>query len=91
MATVFYFPGMFANHIEDSRLKQPVDFENYDPNEYPHFHVFMSIHLGNTIDHSTLEENANIIADIPDDEIRQVTLEQLVDKGLWIEKSNYIV
>jgi len=91
MTTIFYLPVMFENHIENSRLIKPVDFEDYNPNEYPHFHVFMSLHLGHTIDHTTLEENANIIADIPDDEIRKVTIGQLVDKGLWVENSSYIV
>ena len=88
---MFCFAGMLENHIKNSKLKQPSDFENYDPNEYPHFHVFQTLHLGCPIDISSLEENANVVADIPEDTIRQITLEQLVEKGLWIEHGNNLV
>jgi len=90
MNTVFLFPDMFRNHIENSRLKQPEDYENYDPNEYPHFHVFMSIHLANTIDVFSLKENANTIADIPEGEIRNVTIQDLIDKGVYFASGDLV-
>jgi hypothetical protein len=87
MTSIFYFAGMLNNHIKDSKLKLPVDFEKYNPEEYPHFHVFQLLHVGCPIDVSTLEDNANVIASIPVEDIKKVTLEQLVGKGLWIENS----
>ena len=59
MSGMFMFPGMFYNHIKDSKLKMPEDFENYEPEEYPHFHVFILTHLGQPIDIAALEDNAN--------------------------------
>ena len=82
MSGMFIFPGMFYNHIKDSKLKMPEDFENYDPEEYPHFHVFILTHLGQPIDVAALEDNANIIADIPENAIKSVTLNDLMEKGV---------
>ena len=82
MSGMFMFPGMFYNHIKDSKLKMPEDFENYDPEEYPHFHVFILTHLGQPIDIAALEDNANIIADIPENAIKSVTLNDLMEKGV---------
>lgn len=82
MSGMFMFPGMFYNHIKDSKLKMPEDFENYDPEEYPHFHVFILTHLGQPIDIVALEDNANIIADIPENAIKSVTLNDLMEKGV---------
>ena len=69
MSGMFMFPGMFYNHIKDSKLKMPEDFENYDPEKYPHFHVFILTHLGQPID---IAENA----------IKSVTLNDLIEKGV---------
>jgi hypothetical protein len=91
MATFFAFPEMFRTHIEDSNLKLPDSFEHYNPEEYPHFHVFMTLHLAQTIDVFTLKDNANVIAAISDTDIKKVTIDQLVKNGLWIECSRNIV
>lgn len=82
MCGMFMFPGMFYNHIKDSKLKIPEDFGNYNPEECPHFHVFILIHLGQLIDIAALENNANIIADIPENAIKSVTLDDLMEKGV---------
>ena len=82
MCGMFMFPWMFYNHIKDSKLKMPDDFENYNPDQYPNFHVFMLIHLGQLLDIATLEDNANIIADISEDALKSVTLNDLMKKGV---------
>lgn len=82
MTGMFGFAGMFKNHIDGSNLKMPENFEEYNPEEYPHFHVFMIMHLGQLIDISALETNANIIAGISDEDIKKVTPEDLFNLGL---------
>lgn len=82
MCGMFMFPGMFYNHIKDSKLKMPEDFENYNPEDYPHFHVFMLTHLGLPINITALKDNANIIAEIPEDAIKSVTIIDLMEKGV---------
>lgn len=79
--TIFYFPEMFLNYIEGSGLKIPKDLKNYDPQEYPHYSVFEKLHLGIPIDIYSLHDNAKIIAKLTNDEIKTITLNQLIDKG----------
>ena len=90
MTSMFAFPNMFGPHIKHSNLKQPDDFESYDPEQYPHFHVFMIAHLCQPIDIHALEDNANIIAAIPEDEIKKVTFEQLIAKGIVYGTGNLV-
>ena len=82
MCGIFMFPGMFYNHIKNSKLKMPDDFENYNPEEYPHFHVFVLTHLGQPLDIAALEDNANIIADISDENIQSVSFSDLLEMGV---------
>ena len=82
MSTMFCFNGMFKPYIENSNLKMPDDFDNYNPNEYTHFHVFLLTHLCRYIDVAYLEENANIIANIPNEQIMYVTLDELMNLGI---------
>lgn len=82
MTTMFIYEGMFESHIKDSKLKMPENFDEYNPEEYPHFHVFMIVHLGRPINVESLEDNANIIAEISDEDIKTVTLEDLLSRGL---------
>lgn len=90
MTSMFAFPGMFGPHIKDSNLKLPEDFESYNPEQYPHFHVFMLTHLCQPIEIQALEDNANIIAAISDDEIKKVTFEQLIEKGIVYGTGNLV-
>lgn len=91
MTTYFAFAEMLRPHIQDSRLKLPDNLETFDPNEYPHFYVFKILHQAVPIETSSLEDNANIIADLTEDEIRTATIQDLVNKGLYIEQSRDIV
>lgn len=90
MCGMFMFPGMFYNHIKDSKLKIPDDFENYNPEEYPHFHVFMLTHLGQPLDIAALEDNANIIAEIPEENIKSVSFSDLLEMGVVFGSGNLV-
>ncbi|MCD7996428.1 MAG: hypothetical protein LUH21_04255 [Clostridiales bacterium] len=90
MTGMFAFPGMFYNHIRDSNLKMPEDFENYEPEEYPNFHVFMLTHLCQPIEIESLEDNANIIAAMTDGEIKQVTFAELLEQGVAFGHGNLL-
>jgi hypothetical protein len=90
MCGMFMFPGMFYNHIKDSKLKMPEDFENYNPEDYPHFHVFMLTHLGQPLDIAALEDNANIIAGIPKENIKSVSFSDLLEMGVIFGNGNLV-
>ena len=90
MCGMFMYPGMFYNHIKDSKLKMPDDFENYNPEEYPNFHVFMLMYLGQPIDIAALEDNANIIAEIPEENIKSVNFNDLLEMGAVFGNGNLV-
>lgn len=79
------FPSMILNAAEQAGMKTPeLDNEDeFDRNEFPHFAVFCAVQLCRPmISLGEHWDNAKVIADIPDEEIRSVTLEDLLSRGL---------
>ena len=77
------FPEMIVPAAKKAGMKVPKDANDFDSNKYPHFCVFCIVQLCRPM--LRLDEhwnNAKIIAAIPEDKIRTVTLEQLLAKGL---------
>ena len=89
MPTMFARPRMFITHIKDTKLKIPDDPDNYDPEEFPRYHMFMTIHLCQTIDVYSLENNAKIFSEIKDEEIETVTIGDLIKRGLYIANGDW--
>lgn len=91
MNTMFCFPEMFRSHIEGSTLKCPPDWENFAAEKYPHFAIFMKLHLGAPIETDYLKRNADIISSIPESEIHVVTVQDLFDKGVILGTTGYFI
>lgn len=82
------FPFMLFRPAEQAGMKTPTD-EEYDPNEFPHFHVFCSMQLGAPMPNpSSHWENAKVIAAIPSDQIKTVTPKDILALGFQIGRSN---
>lgn len=90
MTAIFFFPHMLLPHIEKSKLKIPENIEHYNKKDYPHFYVFECLHLGVPIDVSALEDNANIIAEIGDEDIFKLTLQDMINRGSYICHDTYL-
>lgn len=91
MNTLFIFPGQLMVQVEDNnpmKQKLPEDLDEYEAELFPHYHVFSTLHLGRGLDTSSVDPNARIIAEVPDDEIRTITLEQLQILGLDMYSPN---
>lgn len=77
------FPGMLVEAAKQAGMEVPSDPDHYDNEKFPHFHVFCGAQLGRSLafwgEHW---ENAKVVAEIPEKEIRTLTIQQLVDKGL---------
>ena len=74
---------ILANTADASGIKVPPDPENFDKSEYPHFNVFAVVQSGAPLLTATSHwENARIIAEIPDDRINLVTMEDLINMGV---------
>lgn len=79
------FPGMLMSAATQAGMKTPDLSENddYDPMDYPHFHVFCLVQLGRPmLDMGEHWKNAEVIAEIPDEDIKSMTLDDLIGRGL---------
>lgn len=79
------FPSMLLTAAEEAGMKVPVlsETDDYDRGEFPHFAVFCAVQLGRPM--NFMDEhwgNALVIATIPDEEIRNVSLNDLLSRGL---------
>ena len=79
------FPEMIAPAAEEAGIKVPEDLENFDPKEYPHWLVFSKVQLGAPMPHASAHwENAKVVAKVPEDKIKLVTLKELEELGLAV-------
>jgi hypothetical protein len=77
------FAGMLVEAAEQAGIPVPEDVDNFDQNKYPHFGVFCKVQLCRPVRyHGEHWENAKVIAGISEEEIRKVTLTNLIEKGL---------
>lgn len=78
------FPGMLISACEKAGIKCPSDPDNgdWDRDEYPHFAVFCALQLGRRIRLGEHWDNAKVIAKIPEDEIKTLTLVDFISRGL---------
>jgi hypothetical protein len=77
------FPGMIAKAAEKAGMKVPADPDGkWKPKDFPHFHVFCNVQLARPIHWGEHWENAEIIAAIPEAELKTLTLANLISRGL---------
>jgi hypothetical protein len=79
------FDGMLVEPAKQAGISVPEDLECYDPNEFPHWDVFRKVQLGAPMPDFTAHwDNAEVIAAIPEDKIREVTYDDLLERGLAV-------
>jgi hypothetical protein len=76
------FPEMLVDAAKQAGMKTPDDPDQFDANEYPHFQVFCNVQLCRPITWGEHWDNAKVVAKVPDDKIRETTLEELIAQGL---------
>lgn len=80
------FESLIAQAATDAGMKTPpgelLD-EEWSAEEYPHFRVFCNIQLGREMSRPNQHwDNAKVIAKIPDDRIKEMTLADLEAAGV---------
>lgn len=78
------FPSMLIPAAEQAGMPIP-DLsvkDEYNQDDFPHFAVFCAVQLGRAMDWDEPWENAKVIATIPKDKIKSVTLDELITAGL---------
>lgn len=76
------FPAMLIPAATEAGMPVPEDADNYDSNEFPHFYVFCAVQLGRPMNPGEHWDNAKVIAAVPEEVIRFVSVDYLVRNGL---------
>lgn len=76
------YPSLLVSAAKRAGIAVPGNPDDYNEEEYPHFHLFCLAQLGHSMtnlnDHW---ENARVIAAVDESEIRTVTPAQLIERG----------
>jgi hypothetical protein len=78
------FPRMLVEPAKKAGIRVPEDVDkDYDKQKFPHWHVFCTVQLGATMPYPSVHwRNAEVIAKIPEDKIRILTLSDLQELGV---------
>lgn len=77
------FPFALRSPAKAAGMRVPIDTENYDRAEYPHFHVYVTFQCGRRMPVPTSHwDNAKVIAGLSDTEIKTFTMQQLEERGV---------
>lgn len=78
-------PAMLAEPARKAGMSVPTDPNHFEASEFPHFSVFLGMQLGAPMPQPNAHwRNAEIIAKIPDDQIRTITFKEIIDLGFLI-------
>lgn len=79
------FPSMLLKPAEKAGINTPQDADNFDPNAYPHFTVFLNMQLGQPMPILGCHwDNAKVVAAIPEAEIKTITPATLIERGFIV-------
>ena len=76
------FTSMLVAPAAKAGMKVPLNVEDYDREEFMHFHVYELMQIGRPLPHPAAHwDNAEVIAALSEDEVKQVTYTDLLAKG----------
>lgn len=76
------FPHMLENAAKEAGMTVPPDAEDFNGDEFPHFRVFCEAQLARPmLSPGEHWENAKIIANISNEKIKTVTIDDLRNLG----------
>jgi hypothetical protein len=79
------FPGMLGRAAEQAGMKVPEDPDKWEEarESHPHFFVFCAVQLCRATKYPGEHwDNAKVVADLSDEDVLSVTLDELMAKGL---------
>lgn len=84
------FPNMLATAAEQAGMKVPSgkgvnldDYGTWDKEAYPHFFIYCQLQLGRAIRLGEHWENAKIIATIPEEKLKLMTIDEFRELGVY--------
>lgn len=84
------YPGMIAEAARKAGIEVPADPDGeFDPEKYVRFSIFCTVQLGRPMTSWNEHwDNAHVIANIPENRLKTITLAQLIGCGLHIATSH---
>lgn len=83
------FPFMLIGPAEKAGIKVPKNVENYEPEQFIHWHIYQKVQLCAAMPSpSSHWNNANLIASYSEEQAQLVTYQQLLDDGLEVGSSS---
>lgn len=76
------FPEMLEAPAKQAGMKVPPNTERFSKLKFPHFHIFCKLQLNRRMKPGEQWNNAKVIAAIPEKELKKMTLEDFIAKGL---------
>ena len=76
------FPSLLLSHAQNAGIKAPSNVDDYDAEQYPHFHVYKCVQVGRPIIGESHVRNAIIIAAVPQNKIQKITFKELKKLGV---------
>ncbi len=79
------FPEMLVNPAREAGIAVPDNPVDFDKEEFLHWDVFLTIQIGKPMRSPTEHwENARVIGKVPEDKIKKICFDELVDLGLQL-------
>ena len=78
-------PGLLYGVADNAGIKVPPidEMTTYEMEDYPHWHVYFNLQLGASLPNADQHfVNAELIASIPDDRIKLITGEEMIQLGV---------
>ncbi len=83
------FPSMLVGCAKEAGIDVPDDIENYDPESYMKWHIYNIVQLGQSLPYPSAHwHNAKVIAELSEQELKSVTFDDLIEKGLSVGNSS---
>lgn len=85
---MYAFPPMLVPPAEAAGIAIPPDIKNYNPKDFPHWHVFLLAQLGQPMPYATAGwANAKMIAALEVKKLKKMTFNDLVEAGFAVGSS----
>lgn len=83
------FPNMLLAPAKRAGMSVPDNADDFDIDQYPHFNIYCLVQLGASLPYASAHwDNAHVVAIIPMDKIKTVTMNDLIAASLAIGNSS---
>jgi len=78
-------PELLVKPAQDAFIPIPENLEDYDVEEYPHWHVYLMLQLGSSMPDARAHfHNAHVVSRISDEDIFDLTGNDAINRGFKV-------